>query len=730
MSSRDPYTKYRKECIISSNITLKHQYSGGIDIVINDKLARRLIKDPGFHFATFCEKFKQFVNSNYDCTFLDAEIAFPILKKLIEASDVKAKSAYKREYVTKISNLVQQSGIKYIKELDYLLGESFVKDYNSGELNEIFNDYNLPIMKSMLKKLKQVEDNNEKWGSRRVLNKIVNVSPNLLDEYISKNVLESNFGLIFNLVKYRILNNITVSNLFKIFEKPDSKLKEFLLSCLKNDDKDIRINAAEIMGKGKQKIFNYLKIKIAESDYHEKIVLIHDLLKNGYYTFFSDENLRNFFENLNQNILNDLIKLAIENFKQLLENRNYESSLIFENHVLPSLRRIVDIYEDNLKKVFDDNIVKLVWEEKFFMNFYLFSGGYLTYLNDTEKTNFLNMLSSKIFDEFEKDLENMDEYEYQILTDGFQNLGVNSIEILFKLLKIDNLGELRDSFADILIDIGKENRELIREEVFNIISTSKYAELSDILYYDKLINLLEKDDLIELLNNPQAKLINKLKIALDDYDSGNYRTAISLLIKMDEYGIETLLKWLKDHYHESFEEQILEFFKSMGKKSVRILHKVITKSIQSNDIEGIFNLIRLDLLKNLPKDVIIEIFWSEDRLITALVNLMEKKSSESLEFINSLKFLCETIGLEADDLLLRVFIHGVVNYLWTEIKYIKDYGLKLIRPLRSEFSNIAHDQRIDSDIFEIFYNILLDNLEEQDLYDLLDDPDIKFIDYE
>lgn len=656
MSSRDQYTEFKKKCRISSYITLKLKKYGSIDIVVKDELAISLSKNPEVDFEKLCEKLKQFVDTSYNCTFLDSEIAFPLLKKLIEAGDVIAKWAYKREYINKISDLIHKSDIKYINELNYLLGEIYVKDLNSEELNEILNDSNLPIM----------------------------------------------------------------------FEKPDSKIREFLLICLENDDRFTRINAAKILCKGKQKIINYLKIKIAKKDNHEKIVLIHKLLKSGYFIFINNENLRKFLEDLNQDIFIDLIKIAIENFIQLLENKNYESSIIHKNHILPSLRRIVGVSEDNLKKVFEEYVIKLVDRKKFFMNFYLFSGGYLTYLNNTEKTKFFNILSSKFFDKFEKD-NNMDDYEQQILVKGFQALGVNSIGLMFRLLKSGSRWKWKKIFVGILIEIGKENRELIREEVFNIISTSKYTELSGILYYDKLINFLEKDDLVKLLNDPHVNLIKKLKKTLDDYESGNYSTAISLLIKMDEYGIETLLEWLIDDYHEWFDRDILEFFKSMGKKSVRLLHKLITKITQSEDFEGLFNLIRPDLVNNLPKDVIIDIFWSDDKLITSLVNLMEKKSEESLEFTNALKFLCETIGIEAETLLLRVFIHGVIHYAWPEIQYIKDYALQLIGSIKSEIRNIAHDQRIDLEFFEILYNTLLDNLEEQDLYNLLDDPENKFI---
>ena len=729
MSSWDQYIEFKKVCKISRNITLKLEKNGWFDIVVQDELAVHT-KNPEFsssevYFDKFCSKLKQWVNADYDCSLLDVKIVFPLLNKLIEVGDRIAKIALKRDYPKKIKNFVHKTDIKYIEELNYLLDAQFVKDFNSGELNEIFSNFNLPLIKTMLKKLIQYENRNEKWQSIQVLNKIVNLAPILIDDYISVNFLDLNYVILFSLIKERILNKITVDNLSLLFERPNSKIKEFLLLCLENGDKYVRWNAAKILCKGNQKIIKYLKNEILKKEDNEKIIFLHNLLKSGYLVFIIDDYLRDFSEYLKPNLLIDLINITIENFITLLESGNYESSIINENSILPSLKRIVGISKGNIKKVFEENIVNLVGKKKFLLNFYLFSGGYLTYLNDSEKLTYFNAFSSKILEKFVNESDELNEQEVEILEKGLANLGPDSISLLLSLLRTSIMWEWKESLVKILIKIGVENRELIRKELFKLFSSLEYEELSDILYFNKLIAYVEKGDLIKLLDNPQVKLTEKLKLALNDYDSRNYRTAINLLIKMEEYGVDSLLEWLKNAYIEGFDKNILEFFKNLDKKVIKPLQRAIINTIKNKDLRGLFNLIHPDLIKSLSREVILEIFWTGDNLITTLVELLE--SITSFEFSYPIRLICEIVGPEAENLLLRVFIYGVINDDMYDEKYIEEYGSKIIRPLRIEIFNLIQDKRIFLDFLFALIKILLDNLGEKDLYDLLDDQDNMFI---
>ena len=230
-------TEFKKVCKINKLITLKLEKNGWIEIFIEDELIAGMTKNPEnlppeVYFEKLCRKMKNWVNTNYDCTLIDVSIAFRLLEKLIEVGDRTVKIAMKREYLKKIKSIVHETDIKYIDELNYLLDAQFVKYFDSGELNKVLSNFNLPLFKIILRKLIHFEDYGEKRHSIWALNKIANFTPIVIDDYISENFLDSKYDILFCLVKEGILNKISIDNLFILFERPNSKIKEFLLTVI------------------------------------------------------------------------------------------------------------------------------------------------------------------------------------------------------------------------------------------------------------------------------------------------------------------------------------------------------------------------------------------------------------------------------------------------------------------------------------------------------------------
>ncbi|KKM80242.1 hypothetical protein LCGC14_1341810 [marine sediment metagenome] len=106
------------------------------DLAISSKIS------PEEKFWVHCSSFQVWSSYNYDTSLFDSSLAFPILKKLTEVGDLKAKSVFKEEIAKKL-----QTKVPHV--LRFLLKEGYATYLNQEEL--LFSTLNNNEAETILK---------------------------------------------------------------------------------------------------------------------------------------------------------------------------------------------------------------------------------------------------------------------------------------------------------------------------------------------------------------------------------------------------------------------------------------------------------------------------------------------------------------------------------------------------------------------------------------------------
>jgi glycine cleavage system H protein len=146
-----------KSLIINIPFDEVESYSeiGSID-EISERLKRQHVLvykiSPEVEFWGHCSNLQAWVEHNYDTRLLHKKLAFPLLKKLVDAGDLHAKQALKEEIATKI-----ETG--YPNVVRYLIEKNYLYYLNSDELDTLINIIENSEIPDLVKKLKSIREN-------------------------------------------------------------------------------------------------------------------------------------------------------------------------------------------------------------------------------------------------------------------------------------------------------------------------------------------------------------------------------------------------------------------------------------------------------------------------------------------------------------------------------------------------------------------------------------------
>lgn len=90
-------------------------------------------------FWGHCSNLQVWVENNYDCQFLDSSIAFPLLKRLTEVGDFKAKRRFREEiakkfetdYIPTMILLIRRNFLKYLSKEEISIVLDMIKNRNN-----------------------------------------------------------------------------------------------------------------------------------------------------------------------------------------------------------------------------------------------------------------------------------------------------------------------------------------------------------------------------------------------------------------------------------------------------------------------------------------------------------------------------------------------------------------------------------------------------------------------
>jgi hypothetical protein len=155
-------------------------------------------------FWGHCSNLQAWVENDYDTRILHRNLAFPLLKKLVEIGDPKAKRVFKEEIAIRVAS-------RHPSVINYLIQEGFLKFLSSNELESIFEDIELEFFKNPIDELVRMFRNIEHPSIRRI-SRILN---QIFDKFNMKQI-----PFIFSKIKSQIpkIKETLIPMIFNIYK--------------------------------------------------------------------------------------------------------------------------------------------------------------------------------------------------------------------------------------------------------------------------------------------------------------------------------------------------------------------------------------------------------------------------------------------------------------------------------------------------------------------------------
>jgi len=142
---------------------------------------RIISPDPETEFWGHCSSLQAWAENGYDTRLLHSKLAFPLLKKLVDAGDPRAQKAFKEEIVKRIA-----SG--YPNVVIYLLEGRYLRYLTGAELESALDKTSFPKIISVVENIKTPK-----------------IVPNLLKQLLNAirrtNLLEEKLPMLFDMVE-------------------------------------------------------------------------------------------------------------------------------------------------------------------------------------------------------------------------------------------------------------------------------------------------------------------------------------------------------------------------------------------------------------------------------------------------------------------------------------------------------------------------------------------------
>ena len=98
---------------------------------------------PETEFWGHCSNLQVWVENNYDTRLLHSNLAFPLLKKLVQVGDEKAKKVFKEEIIKRLKS--QNTNV-----IKYLILEDYLKEFDIEERKLLIEDKSINLLELIL----------------------------------------------------------------------------------------------------------------------------------------------------------------------------------------------------------------------------------------------------------------------------------------------------------------------------------------------------------------------------------------------------------------------------------------------------------------------------------------------------------------------------------------------------------------------------------------------------
>jgi len=386
--------------------------------------------EPQMEFWGHCSNIQAWEENDYDTRLLHRNLAFPLLKKLVEAGDPRAKRVFKEEIAIRLSS-------RHQTVFNYLYHQGYLRYLDLNELESVFEDIELPVINQTANVLNNIFLNNDN-PSERAINR------NLFSLFQRFNVHHIPF--IYSKIKENIQEDYQEKLVKLIYEKYKNRRHfpkiQFINDNLQYFDQEeytfvkYRSEIVGIIQEEEKLSLTDKKIeditKIGElGEYYEKIKeldlsnnLISDL--KGLQRFNNIKKLK-----LNNNLLEEVAPLEeLSELKELsLRNNKFKSDVNFEglshlkyldlsgNQLLTEIPSTISklanlekckVWNCNIRKV-NKPTMDFFWNSQNYRYFRGYSPEDIEYYESTHKAKALSHVDNGLYKHFAEWLLKMKE---------------------------------------------------------------------------------------------------------------------------------------------------------------------------------------------------------------------------------------------------------------------------------------------------------------------------------
>ncbi len=280
--------------------------------------------EPRTEFWGHCSNIQAWAENDYDTRLLHRNLAFPLLKKLVEAGDPKAKRVFKEEIAIRLSS-------RHPTVFSFLYQQGYLKYLDLNELESIFEEIEeaeLPMITQTAKALNEIFQREES-PSKRILNR------NLFGLFRPFDM--SHIPFIFSKLKKDIEKRYQAKMVNLIYEKYNSRIKFPKIQFI-NDNIEYFDSEKYTFVKYKKKIIGIVQDEEKVSLINKRIEKIE--IMSGLEDFY--EKIREL--DLSNNLISDL--KGIENFCNL-KKLKINNNLIQNINLLCQFPELEEVYLRN-----------------------------------------------------------------------------------------------------------------------------------------------------------------------------------------------------------------------------------------------------------------------------------------------------------------------------------------------------------------------------------------------
>ncbi len=330
-------------------------------------------------FWGHCSNLQAWAENNYDSRLLHRNMAFPLLKKLVQEGDHIAKKVFKEEIAKRIA-----SGHPSV--ISFLVKRRYLDFINREELEALVLDPNLDILKVLLKIFNRESDLFKRYLIQNLLKIGISLF-NLLKEEIEIIDRLNQSSILYDLIGWGYFDYLNEDEMRLLIDEKNSSLKNKLAIFVKKilikslDDKDSNTLNSVIRFTKKIEF-------IPENLIKNELTRMIENIDFDQFCFLLSENI---FEDFSKEILESLVINTSSNSKLI---RNFIEALKRENKVIK--RRIGQIFKKiKLKafKILDTEIKIMTKQEKVFFLYDIIDSGYFNCLEHDEMKHFLSNIN-------------------------------------------------------------------------------------------------------------------------------------------------------------------------------------------------------------------------------------------------------------------------------------------------------------------------------------------------